>query len=139
MIELSSEVLRQLLAMTESSFSNSLIDSWWRALKHQWLYLNSLDSGQTIEKLVPSTSMNTTLVFPIPNFVDRLLMRCTSELASTSPPNLRPQRERRDKLDSRRTVELPARRVNDPTRPKERRTKPSKKQRVFPNSSEDHW
>ena len=47
-----SGVLRRLLAMTEISFSNSLIESWWRALKHQWLYLNSLDSVQTIEKLV---------------------------------------------------------------------------------------
>ena len=32
------------LAMTEISFSNSLIEAWWRALKHQWLYLNSLDT-----------------------------------------------------------------------------------------------
>ena len=38
--------------MTEISFSNSLIESWWRTLKHQWLYLNSLDSVPTIEKLV---------------------------------------------------------------------------------------
>ena len=47
-----SGALRRLLAMTEISLSNSLIESWWRALKHQWLYLNSLDSVQTIEKLV---------------------------------------------------------------------------------------
>ena len=47
-----SGVFRRLLAMTEISFSNSLIESWWRGLKHQWLYLNSLDSVATIEKLV---------------------------------------------------------------------------------------
>ena len=47
-----SGLLRRLLAMTEISFSNSLIESWWRALKHQWLYLNSLDSVTTIERLV---------------------------------------------------------------------------------------
>ncbi len=38
--------------MTDISFSNSLIESWWRDLKHQWLYLNSLDSVETIRKLV---------------------------------------------------------------------------------------
>jgi transposase InsO family protein len=47
-----SGLLRRLLAMTEISFSNSMIESWWRALKHQWLYLNSLDSVATIERLV---------------------------------------------------------------------------------------
>ena len=47
-----SGVLRRLLAMTEISFSNSLIESWWRALKHQWLYLNSLDTVATVKNLV---------------------------------------------------------------------------------------
>ncbi len=28
--------------MTDISFSNSLIESWWRALKHQWLFLNTV-------------------------------------------------------------------------------------------------
>ena len=47
-----SGLLRRLLAMTEISFSNSLIESWWRALKHQWLYLNTLDTVKMLEKLV---------------------------------------------------------------------------------------
>ena len=47
-----SGLLRRLLAMTEISFSNSLIESWWRVLKHQWLYLNTLDTIKTLEKLV---------------------------------------------------------------------------------------
>jgi putative transposase len=29
-----------------------MIESWWRILKHQWLYLNQLDSLTTVEKLV---------------------------------------------------------------------------------------
>ena len=45
-------LLRRLLAQTEIIFSNSLIESWWRILKHQWLYLNQLDSVTTVEKLV---------------------------------------------------------------------------------------
>lgn len=47
-----SGALKRLLAMTEISFSNSLIEAWWRTLKHQWLYLNSLDSVSTVERLV---------------------------------------------------------------------------------------
>jgi len=44
--------LRRLLAMTEITYSNSLIESWWRVLKHQWLYLNTLDSVAAVERLV---------------------------------------------------------------------------------------
>ncbi|MCH9032969.1 MAG: DDE-type integrase/transposase/recombinase [Planctomycetes bacterium] len=47
-----SGVLQRLLAMTDISFSNSLIESWWRALKHQWLFLNTLDTVSRLEKLV---------------------------------------------------------------------------------------
>jgi transposase InsO family protein len=47
-----SGVLKRLLAQTEIAFSNSLIESWWRTLKHQWLYLNSLDTIATLKKLV---------------------------------------------------------------------------------------
>jgi hypothetical protein len=30
-------ILRRLLAFTELKFSNSMIEAWWRSLKHQWL------------------------------------------------------------------------------------------------------
>ena len=36
-------VLRRLLAFTELKFSNSMIEAWWRSLKHQWLFLHSLE------------------------------------------------------------------------------------------------
>jgi transposase InsO family protein len=45
-------VLRRVLAFTELKFSNSMIEAWWRALKHQWLFLHSLDSATTIRRLV---------------------------------------------------------------------------------------
>ncbi len=45
-------VLRRLLAFTELTFSNSMIEAWWRSLKHQWLFLHSLDSVATIRRLV---------------------------------------------------------------------------------------
>jgi len=45
-------LLRRVLAMTEINFSNSLIEAWWRCLKHQWLFLNTLDSVARVRKLV---------------------------------------------------------------------------------------
>ena len=45
-------VLRRLLAFTELNFSNSMIEAWWRSLKHQWLFLHSLDSTATVRRLV---------------------------------------------------------------------------------------
>ena len=40
-----------------------MIESFWRALKHQWLYLNTLDEIGSLEKLIfyYATEHNTTL------------------------------------------------------------------------------
>ena len=46
------DVLKRVLAQTEIRSSNSMIESWWRVLKHQWLYLNQLDSIHTVRNLV---------------------------------------------------------------------------------------
>jgi hypothetical protein len=48
---IASGLLRRVLAQTEITFSNSMIESWWRVLKHQWLFLNPLDSVRAVEKL----------------------------------------------------------------------------------------
>jgi putative transposase len=45
-------MLRRVLAFTELKFSNSMIEAWWRALKHQWLFLHPLDSVTTVRRLV---------------------------------------------------------------------------------------
>ena len=47
-----SGLLKRVLAQTEIQYSNSLIESWWRVLKHQWLYFHELDSAQAVENLV---------------------------------------------------------------------------------------
>ena len=49
---ISTGVLRRMLALTELKFSNSMIEAWWRSLKHQWLFLHSLDSVTTVHRLV---------------------------------------------------------------------------------------
>jgi transposase InsO family protein len=47
-----SGVLRRVLAMTEIQFSNSLIEAFWRTMKHQWLFLNTLDSVAALRRHV---------------------------------------------------------------------------------------
>lgn len=43
---------RRVVAQIDVRFSNSLIEAWWRTLKHQWLYLHTLDDLATVRKLV---------------------------------------------------------------------------------------
>jgi len=47
-----SGLLKRILAQTEIRYSNSLIESWWRVIKHQWLFLNTLDAVDSVRKLV---------------------------------------------------------------------------------------
>lgn len=47
-----SGVLRRTPGMMEIAFSNSVIESWWRPLKHQGLYLDTLDTLSLLQKLV---------------------------------------------------------------------------------------
>ncbi len=49
---LASTGLKRILALVEVSYSNSMIEAWWKALKHQWLYLNALDSLSRLSDLV---------------------------------------------------------------------------------------
>jgi len=44
--------LNRVLAQIEVSFSNSMIEAWWRSLKHGWLYLHPIDTFATLEKLI---------------------------------------------------------------------------------------
>ncbi len=47
-----SGVLQRIFAQTEIACSNSMIEAWWRTLKHQWLFLNNLDSVSALRRLV---------------------------------------------------------------------------------------
>ncbi len=49
---ISTGVLHRVLAFTELQFSNSMIEAWWRSLKHQWLFLHPLDMVTTVHRLV---------------------------------------------------------------------------------------
>src|SRR5258708_38409545 len=44
--------LHRVIAQIDVSFSNSLIEAWWRSLKHRWLFLHPLDNIATVKRLV---------------------------------------------------------------------------------------
>ena len=45
-------LLKLILAQTDLCYSNSMIEAFWRVLKHQWLFLNQLDSIAALRRLV---------------------------------------------------------------------------------------
>ncbi len=45
-------VVRRVLALVEVSYSNSIVEAYWRSFKNQWLFLNSLDNLRALEKFV---------------------------------------------------------------------------------------
>ncbi|MEE9384623.1 MAG: DDE-type integrase/transposase/recombinase [Nannocystaceae bacterium] len=47
-------VIRRVLAQVEVTESNSMIEAFWRSLRHQWLYLHELDSVEKVGSLVDS-------------------------------------------------------------------------------------
>jgi len=49
---ISDGVVRRVLAQVEVSFSNSMIETFWRSLRHQWLNLHSLESFTQLEQLI---------------------------------------------------------------------------------------
>ncbi len=44
--------LTRVLAQVDVTFSNSMIEAFWRSLKHSWLYLRSLDRFATLQRLI---------------------------------------------------------------------------------------
>jgi putative transposase len=69
-------VLRRVLAFTELKFSNSMIEAWWRSLKHQWLFLHSLDSVTTVRRLVAFYVHEHNTVLPHSAFRGQTPTRC---------------------------------------------------------------
>jgi transposase InsO family protein len=49
---LEGEELTRVLAQVEVTFSNSMIEAFWRSLKHGWLYLRALDSSTALQRLI---------------------------------------------------------------------------------------
>ncbi|MCK5365637.1 MAG: DDE-type integrase/transposase/recombinase, partial [Gammaproteobacteria bacterium] len=49
---LGGEELTRILAQVEVTFSNSMIEAFWRSLKHAWLYLHAVDSFAALRRLI---------------------------------------------------------------------------------------
>ena len=45
-------LIERILAQVDVSFSNSMIEAFWRSLRHQWLYLHPLDSIAALKRLI---------------------------------------------------------------------------------------
>jgi len=60
--------LDRILAQVEVAFSNSLIEAYWRSLKHQWLFLNTLDSVARVRAMVESHVSEHNTKMPHPAF-----------------------------------------------------------------------
>jgi Integrase core domain len=114
---IASGVLRRVLAFTELTFSNSMIEAWWRSLKHQWLFLHSLDSVTTVRRLVEFYVQEHTGCFHIRRFADRRLTRCTSAQRTRFQVDLtsRAAAARRTRVEANRS--RPARRARQLMRP----------------------
>ena len=65
--------LERILAQVEVAFSNSLIEAYWRSLKHQWLFLNTF----------PSWRDNSSLISTAPPLRTRSSQCLRSQLCST--------------------------------------------------------
>ena len=45
-------VITRVLALVEVTYSNSIIEAYWRSLKHQWLFLCDLCNAAALERFV---------------------------------------------------------------------------------------
>jgi hypothetical protein len=84
-----SGMLNRVLAGTEIAFSNSLIESWWRVLKHQWLYLNSLDTVGASRSWWRSMRRSTIRDFHTRRFAAKRRTKCTLEPGPRCPASLK--------------------------------------------------
>jgi transposase InsO family protein len=50
--ELSGANLERVLAQIDVTYSNSMIEAFWRSLKHSWLYLHGLESESGLRRLI---------------------------------------------------------------------------------------
>src|SRR5262249_12420473 len=83
---LTTGVLRRSLAFTELRVSNSMLDAWWRSLKHQCLLLHPLNTVATVGRRVAFYVDQHDRVLPTRPFADRRRTRCTSVRETRCPP-----------------------------------------------------
>jgi hypothetical protein len=85
---LESAKLRRVLALVEVTYSNSIIEAWWRSLKHQWLYLNTLDTMTRLETLIAFFVESHNVQMPHSAFRGQTPDEMYFETAATLPDDL---------------------------------------------------
>ena len=83
-----SGMLSRVLALRDVTFSNSMIEAWWRTLKHQWLFLNTLDTTAAVRRLVAFYVAAHNTEIPHSAFRGRGPTRCTMVGARRVPEQL---------------------------------------------------
>ena len=68
---LRNEELTRVLAQVEVTFSNSLIEAFWRSLKHAWIYLHTLDKFTALGRLIEFYVIAHNEVMPHAAFIRR--------------------------------------------------------------------
>jgi len=77
--------LQRVIAQVDVCFSNSLIEAWWRSLKHRWLFLHPLNNIATVKRLVEFYVTEHTSESPTARWKARHPTRCTSVAVLRSP------------------------------------------------------
>jgi putative transposase len=86
-----------IVAQADVAFSNSMVEALWSQMKHRWLFLHTLDSIETVERLVALYVRDhyAKIRSPCPSSGVVRRMRSTSARAPTSRPSSpRPARPR---------------------------------------------
>ena len=65
------DTLNRILALVEVAFSNSMIEAWRRSLRHQWLYLHTLESLGGLKRLTAFYIEQHNTVMPHSAFLGR--------------------------------------------------------------------
>ncbi len=60
--------LERVLAQIDITYSNSMIETFWRSLKHSWLYLHGLETESELRRLIAFYVESHNEVMPHPAF-----------------------------------------------------------------------
>lgn len=99
-------ILERVIAQIDVTFSNSLIEAWWRSLKHQWLFLNHLDSLATLRKLIEFYVAEHNQIMPHSAFRGQTPDEMYFGRGETVPDELAARRRdaRRDRVEHNRDI-----------------------------------
>jgi len=102
--------LRRVLAQIDIVESSSRVEAWWRSLRHQWLYLNTLDTAAAVRRLVAFYVQQFNEVMPHSALNGRTPDEVYFGKAEATPAELAAARKvaRKERLDANRALSCAA-------------------------------